>query len=140
MMTNSIFVDTSGWMASLVASEMYHAMAEQEMRQALSNPGIAIYTTDHVIAELVALMTGRHVSRAQTLRDVNNLLIAPRIQVLFTDRALFIDAWYLLSERPDKEWSLADAISIRQMQRLSVTEALTNDHHFEQAGFTRLLK
>lgn len=140
MMTNSIFVDTSGWMASLVASEMYHAMAEQEMRQALSNPGIAIYTTDHVIAELVALMTGRHVSRAQTLRDVNNLLIAPRIQVLFTDRALFIDAWNLLSERPDKEWSLADAISIRQMQRLSVTEALTNDHHFEQAGFTRLLK
>ena len=36
--------------------------------------------------------------------------------------------------------TVADAISIRQMQRLSVTKALTNDHHFEQAGFTRLLK
>jgi len=110
------------------------------MRQALGNPGIAIYTTDHVIAELVVLMTGRHLPRAQILRDVNNLLIAPRIHVLFTDQALFTDAWNLLSERSDKGWSLADAISIRQMQRLGVTEALTNDHHFEQAGYTRLLK
>jgi predicted nucleic acid-binding protein len=140
MQTNSVFVDTSGWMASLVASEIYHATAEQEMRQALGSPHIVIYTTDHVIAELVALMTGRHLSRTQILRDVNNLLIAPRIHKLYTDPALFTEAWTLLSDRPDKDWSLTDAISIRQMQRLGISEALTNDHHFEQAGFTRLLK
>lgn len=140
MMTNSLFVDTSGWMAFLVANEIYHARADHELRRAIGDPHSAIYTTDHVIAELVALMSGRKVPRPQILRDADNILIAPRIQKLYTDRALFSEAWELLKRRPDKEWSLADAIGIRQMQRLGVTEALTNDHHFEQAGLIRLLK
>jgi uncharacterized protein len=140
MMTHSVFIDTSGWMAYLVVSETHHALAEQELRQAIGSPQITIYTTDHVLAELVALLTTRRVPRQQILDDVGHLLLAPRIQKLYTDQALFLDAWELLQRRPDKEWSLADAISIPQMQRLGVMEALTNDHHFEQAGFTRLLQ
>jgi predicted nucleic acid-binding protein len=42
--------------------------------------------------------------------------------------------------RPDKEWSLTDCISFVVMGERSLTEALTSDHHFEQAGFTALLK
>jgi predicted nucleic acid-binding protein len=140
MMTNSVFVDTSGWMASLVASETHHATAEHEMRHALGNPQGSMYTTDHVIAELVALMIGRRITRPQILHGVNGILIASRIHKLYTDSALFSEAWELLNERSDKDWSLADAISIRQMQRLGITESLTNDYHFEQAGFIRLLK
>lgn len=140
MMTHSVFIDTSGWMAYLVVSETHHALAEQELRQAIGSPQITIYTTDHVLAELVALLTTRRVPRQQILDDVGHLLLAPRIQKLYTDQALFLDAWELLQRRPDKEWWLADAISIPQMQRLGVMEALTNDHHFEQAGFTRLLQ
>jgi predicted nucleic acid-binding protein len=139
MNTNSVFVDTSGWMAYLVAGEAYHAQAIQELDHALGNPSIAIYTTDHVLAELVALMLGRKIPRSMILRDVDGLLIAPRIVKLFTDQTLFDEAWALLQQRADKEWSLADAISILRMQQLGVTEVLTNDHHFTQAGFARLL-
>jgi uncharacterized protein len=127
-------------MAYLVVSEIHHALAEQEMRQTIGDPQVAIYTTDHVIAELVALMTTRRVPRQQVLDGAGNLLLAPRIRKLYTDQTLFIRAWDLLNSRSDKEWSLVDAISICQMQQFGVTEALTNDHHFEQAGFTRLLK
>ncbi len=127
-------------MAYLVASERYHALAIQELDHALDNPSIAVYTTDHVIAELVALMNGRRIPQPHFLRDVESQLIAPRILKLFTDQSLFLEAWELLKNRADKEWSLADAISIAQMQRLGVTEVLTSDHHFEQAGFVRLLK
>ena len=45
----------------------------------------------------------------------------------------------LLQGRLDKTWSLCDAVSIVLMERLSSAEALTTDHHFEQAGFRRLL-
>jgi predicted nucleic acid-binding protein len=139
MQTTSLFVDTSGWMAYLVASEDYHALARQELDAALDDPTIAIYTTDQVLAELVALMQGRKVPRAKILGDVDGLLVAPRIVKLFTDEPLFYEAWALLLQRADKAWSLADAISMLRMQRLGVTEVLTNDHHFTQAGFVRLL-
>ena len=46
----------------------------------------------------------------------------------------------LFSRRPDKEWSLTDCISFIVMSEEGITEALTGDHHFEQAGFTILLK
>jgi predicted nucleic acid-binding protein len=42
--------------------------------------------------------------------------------------------------RPDKWWSLTDCISFIVMQQEGLTEALTTDHHFEQAGFKILLK
>lgn len=73
------------------------------------------------------------------MSDVGAILRGSRITKLYTDEALFLEAWNLLTSRPDKEWSLADAVSMLQMRRYSVTEALTNDHHFTQAGFVRLL-
>src|SRR5208282_5143253 len=44
------------------------------------------------------------------------------------------------SARPDKEWSLTDCISFVVMNERGMTDALTSDHHFEQAGFQILLK
>ena len=46
----------------------------------------------------------------------------------------------LYSERPDKQWSLTDCISFVVMKEQGLTEALTADHHFEQAGFAALLR
>ena len=46
----------------------------------------------------------------------------------------------LLQQRPDKRYSLCDAASFLVMRRMNIREALTTDHHFEQEGFTRLLK
>jgi hypothetical protein len=46
----------------------------------------------------------------------------------------------LYLQRRDKDWSLTDCISFAAMQEEGLTEALTGDHHFEQAGFTVLLR
>ena len=42
--------------------------------------------------------------------------------------------------RPDKAWSLTDCISFVVMTDRGLTEALTGDHHFEQARFHDLLR
>lgn len=46
----------------------------------------------------------------------------------------------LSASRADKEWSLTDCISFVLMRREAVSEALTGDCHFEQAGFVASLK
>lgn len=52
---------------------------------------------------------------------------------------LLVEALNLYRTRPDKEWGLTDCISFALMKGEGVTEALTADTHFRQAGFTALL-
>jgi predicted nucleic acid-binding protein len=39
-----------------------------------------------------------------------------------------------------QNWGLVDCASFVVMQQRGIIEALTTDHHFEQAGFVRSLK
>jgi predicted nucleic acid-binding protein len=41
--------------------------------------------------------------------------------------------------RPDKDWTLTDCISFVVMEDEGITDALTGDQHFVQAGFKVLL-
>jgi hypothetical protein len=52
---------------------------------------------------------------------------------------LLHDALNLYRGRPDKDWSLTDCLSIVLMKYQGVSEALTADVHFRQAGLTALL-
>lgn len=56
------------------------------------------------------------------------------------DRLTDEQVWELFKSRPDKEWSWVDCASFVVMKQRGILEALTTDHHFEQAGFVRLLK
>ena len=51
----------------------------------------------------------------------------------------FLDGFALYKARPDKGYSLTDCISMQAMKQDGITEILTNDRHFDQEGFTRLL-
>jgi uncharacterized protein len=46
----------------------------------------------------------------------------------------------LFKQRKDKEWGLVDCISFIVMQNREITDALTADIHFQQAGFRALLR
>ena len=55
-------------------------------------------------------------------------------------RASFLSGVDLYEPRPDKGYSLVDCISMQTMRREGLTEALTNDRHFEQEGFRALFR
>jgi len=46
----------------------------------------------------------------------------------------------LFKQRKDKEWGLVDCLSFIVMPNRGMTDALTADTHFQQAGFGPLLK
>ncbi len=64
----------------------------------------------------------------------------PQVTIIPPDEALFDEGTTLYRDRPDKDWSLTDCISFLVMDREGITDALTGDHHFEQAGFNILFK
>lgn len=57
----------------------------------------------------------------------------------WVDETLHRDALALLQARPDKSYSLCDALSFLVMRNSNTTEALTTDRHFVQEGFVKLL-
>ena len=136
----SVFVDTSGWASVIHRQDPFHSEAERIYLAAFgSNRGLV--TTDYVLSELTPLLGSHYkMARSTLLAAVDAILTDPHIAVQHTDSATFDAAWLLLKQRPDKEWSLVDGISFVVMQRLGLHEALTSDHHFEQAQYIRLLR
>ncbi len=63
----------------------------------------------------------------------------PGIKVVPCSAEIFERGLQLYRDRPDKDWSLTDCLSFIAMADRNITEALTGDHHFQQAGFKILL-
>jgi predicted nucleic acid-binding protein len=52
---------------------------------------------------------------------------------------MFARAFELYRSHLDKSWGLIDCVSFIVMRDFGLTEFLTADKHFEQAGFSALL-
>jgi len=135
-----IFVDTAGWGHLVDPTQAYHSLATSLYR-GMRQQGYKFVTTNYIIAELVALLTSPlRVSRPSVIAFIERLKGAPHVVIVHIDATLDQQAWQLLTERPDKEWSLVDCASFVVMQQHDIMEALTTDHNFEQAGYIQLLK
>jgi predicted nucleic acid-binding protein len=135
-----VFVDTGGWAAFFVRSEPYHKTANALVKGWLADRTLAV-TTNYVLSELVALFTRPlRLPRTRQIGAIEAVHEAPWVEVVHIDEDLHRAAWSLLKDRPDKSWSLVDCASFVVMTRRGIRESLTADHHFEQAGFLRLLK
>ena len=63
-----------------------------------------------------------------------------QVKIIPLTEELYQQAFQLFRKRSDKEWGLVDCISLIVMQNRGISEALTTDQHFEQAGFQTLLR
>jgi predicted nucleic acid-binding protein len=101
-------------------------------------------TTPLVTTEWVLVEAANSLS-APPLRDkflelVDFLNIRPHVEIVPSTPARFEAGFRLYRQRSDKNWSLTDCLSFEVMRSFGLTDALTADHHFEQAGFVALLK
>jgi predicted nucleic acid-binding protein len=130
----TVFADTFYFLALLDSREAFHQQASQFSRDS----EVQILTTEWVLAEFGNAYSDPR-DRADFVNLYRILIVHPRVKIIPAQTSLFQKGFELFAERADKEWSLVDCISFRVMQREGLTEALTGDHHFEQAGFTALL-
>ena len=129
-----MLLDTSGLLACLDASESRHDKAV-----AFYDSRAIRLTHNYVLAEFVALAQARHLPREPVIRFVAQVSVDREIEMIWVDAALHHQAIALLLAQLDKTYSLCDAVSFVLMRSRGIQEALSTDHHFEQAGFSILL-
>ena len=78
--------------------------------------------------------------REDFLSLLAGLRARPRVEIVPLNQQLLKRGLDLFAKRKDKDWWLTDCISFVVMEDHGIKEALTGDHHFEQAGFVALLK
>lgn len=130
-----VFADTHYFIALLSPSDASHssALANTSTQQSI------LVTTAWVLTELANSLAKQAV-RKGFLATLDALASSPMALVLGHDERLYDAGIELYRSRPDKDWSLTDCISFVVMNERGISNALTGDRHFEQAGFTALLK
>jgi uncharacterized protein len=129
------FADTSFYIAAVNPKDALHVAAVK----AADDFRGPILTTEYVLVE-VGNWLARSGDRPVFLALMREIQADRHTTVIPGDSQLIERGLELYTRRPDKEWSLTDCISFVVMREYGLVDALTADHHFEQAGFRVLLR
>ncbi len=132
---NTIFADSYYYLAFVNDRDAGHVRALDYSR---TFHGRTI-TTEWVLTEVADALSAPE-QRGVFLELRAQLLTDSGLTIVAASHDLFERGLKLFADRPDKSWSLTDCISFVVMDEHGISAALTADHHFEQAGYTTVLK
>ena len=137
-MENRVFLDTSFAIALSVESDAHHNHA-LELSEQLEAENTRLITTTAILLEI-----GNALSKKRYRQAAAELLISleqdKTIEIVPITDELYQKAFELFCKRPNKDWCLIDCMSFIVMRENDLSQALTTDEHFEQAGFVTLLR
>ena len=134
----SVFLDTAYVIALVSGRDQYHQQALQ-VEEEVAQGNIPVVTTQAVLTEVgnaLAVPPYRRIA----VGYLEMLEREPVVEIIPVSDALFHRGLDLYRARQDKKWGLTDCISFVVMRERGITDALTADKHFEQAGFNVLLR
>ena len=134
-MIPAIFIDTSYFLALINSRDKYHEVA----KEAAAHAAPPFVTSEAVLFELGNALA-RPPQRNLAIQSLQQIRADPNIEIVHIDPDLFAQTIAFYRARPDKGWGLTDCSSFVIMRQRGLFEALTADKHFEQAGYTSLLK
>jgi uncharacterized protein len=135
---NKVFLDSSYAIALSAPSDEQHQPAE-ELAEQLEAEGAQFVTTRAILLEIGNSLSKLRYRQA-AVRLLNAMENDPNVEIVSVTEALYERAFELYRNRPDKEWGLIDCMSFAVMSERKLTDALTTDDHFRQAGFRILLQ
>ena len=136
--TAEVFLDTSYAIALSSPRDHFHERAAL-LAEALETEAVKLVTTRAVVLEIGnALAEPKY--RQAAVRLLDSLEADERVEIAALSEGLYKRAFQLYQHRLDKAWGLTDCVSFVLMGERGMTEALTTDRHFEQAGFRALLR
>lgn len=129
------FIDTCFITALVNERDHLHAKA-LELSELYE--GQQFILTDAILLEAGNALAKRF--RREVIEIIEQFQIAKDIEIVRLDPEIFEQAFSLFKHHTDKAWGLVDCVSFVVMRELGVTDALTYDQHFVQAGFRALMR
>ena len=123
------FVDTAGWYAFFIDSDVHHDTAFAWMTENVER----LMTTDYCICETLTLMRSRG-HRKKAIEYGQFIFSTPVVTTHNITRADIAAAWDIFLRFADKDWSFTDCTSKVVIETLAIPTAFTFDHHFRQFG------
>ncbi|HLG30033.1 MAG TPA: hypothetical protein VI387_07465 [Candidatus Brocadiales bacterium] len=131
-----VFFDTWGWVAIAHKDDANHKKVFLYYKDFLIKKGIPV-TTDFILAETITLLRGRTDPKGVGL-FIDTILDAvkeERILLERIDERRWERAWEMSKRFSDKPYiSFFDFSSFVIMKSLGISEVVTADRHFEEAG------
>ncbi len=131
-----LLLDTVFIQALLNRRDQYHAQAMAILPRVRN--ASEVWVTEAVLIEVGNALSA--VNRMAAVQFIQQCYHTPNLQVVSLEPPLLTRALQLYRERPDKTWGLTDCISFVVMQSQGLTDAVTADEHFVQAGYRALLR
>ena len=133
-----VFADANGWIALNNKRDRLHDAAVR-VNQDLLFKGWRYITTNFVLDEsYTGLLT--NVGHFAAVDFGEKIHSSKAVQIIHIIEEIEEQAWELFKQYSDKTFSFTDCTSFIVMRQFGLNEAFTSDHHFEQMGFTVLLK
>jgi len=98
----------------------------------------SLVTTEFILLEVVNALS-KQPFRDCVISYINGLKKLKNVRIFQANIEFFHKGWSLYCDRKYKDWSLTDCISFEVMINQGITKSFTSDHHFEQAGFVKLM-
>ncbi len=98
-----------------------------------------LFTTNYVIIETINALSKVEFRKA-VVEFIDKLEKSPSVEIIKITDETYNNAWRLYQQRMDKDWGITDCTSFEAMKMLDIKRAFTNDKHFEQAGFSLVVK
>jgi len=133
--SNRIFVDTLFVVALINQRDQYHQQASELADQFEGHP---LLVTDAVLLEIGNALARNYKQEAVAI--IEQFFASDEVEIVRLSPQLFEQAFAIYSTYQDKEWSLVDCVSFVVMREAGVSQALTFDRHFIQAGFQALMR
>lgn len=134
-MSTTTFIDTL-FVVALVNERDQHHKKASELADLFV--GRQLLTTDAVLIEIGNALARNF--KPQAVEIIGHFLTSADAQIVRRTRDLFDDAFSLFKAHVDKQWGITDCISFVVMRRAGVTDSLTFDQHFVQAGYQALMR
>ena len=134
----TVFADACYWIALLNPRDQLHQKA-RDVSETLG--ACRIVTSEMTLTEFLNGLSGfgPHM-REKAVRTVRSLENSPNVEVVPQTSHQFRKAVEKYSSTTDMQWGITDCSSFCIMEERGLTEALTHDHHFEQASYRALLR